>query len=200
MNICNKSIPLIINLLIINNYIYAQNILDSLGRKQGEWRYEEPYDSFLQFSPHVIAFYKNDTLHGRLQKLDHKNRLRYEELIANGRRVGIAKAYDAKGRIIYSFHFQEDQLISRTGYYGRGKVYKIIELDNGKLSGTEVVFHRNGKPWIKRSYSAGKLHGDWMTFYKNGKLQSVFHFENDIFHQRTFYRRNGKEKRVRQKA
>ncbi|MCX6232768.1 MAG: hypothetical protein NTZ33_14615 [Bacteroidetes bacterium] len=172
---------LFILLLNFVSYINAQNEVDSLARRQGFWVFEGGYDSLLKMNPIVIAYFNKDTLDGLLQMKDKNEELRYEVMMDKGTQTGIAKTYDNKGRLIYLYQFKDSTLLSIIKFLDRGSIYEIIEFKNGLKSGMNILFHPNGKPWIKRSYIEGKLNGEYIVYKRNGKKSIIYYYKDDIY-------------------
>lgn len=177
-----KKVFLVIILIIFNFKLsYSQNFIDSLGMKQGIWDFEGNFDSVLFIKPLVQCNYLNDTLHGIYRKFDSRKNLRYEVNYIKGSRIGLGQIFDSKMNLIVLIQYENGLTKTVFRFHKKSKLYEIIEYDFGKKNGLNILFYKNGKPFIKRTYSNGKLNGYYYFYKSNGKIRLIHYYIHDIF-------------------
>ena len=101
-------------------------------------------------------------------------------------------------------------------YYPTGEKNEESQYENGKINGTQIFYHKNGKVAESASlvngeyagnykkfyesgeleqdgkYVAGAMNGEWKYYYENGKIKEVVPFkDNDEFGPFKEYHENG---------
>lgn len=179
----NKSIYicLIFCGLILNIHnTFCQNIVDSMGRKQGQWKFEGEFDSVLNIQPIIYANFLNDTLEGNYQKLDREAQVRYEVNMKKGKRYGVGQFFDSRGNLILLIQYENDTIRTVWRFDEKRRLYELIEYKEDKKDGLNILFYKNGRPSIKRTYKNGKLQGDYLYYKRNGNVNTIFTYEEDI--------------------
>jgi antitoxin component YwqK of YwqJK toxin-antitoxin module len=159
----------------------AQNILDTMNMRQGPWLYEGPFDSTLMIYPIIKCNYINDTLDGLYEKIDENNIVRLRMYLRKGLREGGSEMFDKKGNVSIYHKYSNDTLKLVIIFDKKQRIYKYYETNNNHLDGLNLLFHNNGKVFIKCNYLNGKLNGDYFTYKKSGKLKYHFYYINDYF-------------------
>ena len=131
------------------------NFVDSLGRKQGEWKYSPMEDSSYLFMGDVVCFYFNDTLNGSYS-IYQKGRLVQKEFYSAGLLDGTQSFYHKK-KLIRENHYRDGVLLMSV-YYKKGKFKHKEVFQDGKkniIPTTSKVSFISKKGIISDSLIAG---------------------------------------------
>jgi antitoxin component YwqK of YwqJK toxin-antitoxin module len=189
-----KLIFLVISQFVIEN-ISAQNIINANGQKQGKWEFPIQYDSVLELSDITIeCFYLNDTLQGLYRILDMNKTLRYEMQLLNGKRNGMARAYDRKRRLVWVTNYFNDTIRSEISFSRAGCIVRISEFNNKEKHGIQQKFGSKGRPRTRQQFNNGIMIHQ-VYYFKSGKISHESFYDNlGYMLKATYYSRSGKVK------
>jgi len=63
-------------------------------------------------------------------------------------------------------------------YHENGKIFQIVNYNEGVLNGKRQVYFENGKLKSETTYVEGKMNGKWKEMYENGKTKESGFYEN----------------------
>lgn len=161
---------------------------------------------------------------GVWKKYHQNKRIRYEGQFENGKEVGVFKFYavassdfpvviktfnNVNGKAEVQFFTEKGVLESEGDMHGKDRIGKwlyylhdgktIILEENyidGKLSGENKIFYKNGKLTELSHYKEGKLHGNSKRYSDEGKLMGDLNYVNgELGGEAIFYDTNGQVKR-----
>lgn len=168
---------LLIFILFIStvNYSISQiNNKDELGRRQGKWEYEIPFDSTLNLGQHTITCnFVNDTLQGIYEIHDDKGKLRYTAMFNKGMHEGIGTVFSNNGHIIGIYYYCRGQLIELFRFDKNGNISEIVSFSNSKKNGESVRFNKN-KRVVARIIYRDDVVKEEIVYYPNGEIQTKY--------------------------
>ncbi len=113
-----KKTLILITYLLFSYNIYGQNLIDSLGRKQGRWTKSENRKLKEEY------FYKNGVLNGQMVIFDKRGRVKKEIDYLNGKIHGKYRIYK-KGILLHEISFKNNLVDGYYFFYGiDGKTIK----------------------------------------------------------------------------
>ena len=84
-----------------------------------------------------------------------------------------------------------------TSYYPTGEKNEVSQYENGKINGTQIFYHKNGKIAESASLVNGEYAGGYQKFYESGELEQEGNYvEGAMNGEWKYYYANGKMKEI----
>lgn len=102
----------------------------------------------------------------------------FETPFVNGKRHGVAKGYDNKGKILSETTYVRDFKVGVARYfYPNGQVKMESEFKDNHKQGIQREYYKNGAIKKETSYEWGDKEGLEKTYRRNGELKRVVCFK-----------------------
>lgn len=186
-------------LLLSINLTFAQNKVDTQGRKQGVWK--KPYKSSAVFQ--YVGQFKDDKPYGQFTYYYEGGGVESKITFLNGGKIAYNLMYhESSGYIMAKGKYVNQQKDSLWVYFdNKGQIKSQESYKNGKLEGQRVVYYEPIKGEYRVAkfeyYKNGVRHGQFKEYYANTKLKAEGNYRdgnlNGIV---TYYHSNGRIERV----
>lgn len=200
---------LLFSVFFWSSIVWAQNVTDSKGRKQGVWSKTYPKSNVLQYKGQfkdnipfgTFTYYYED---GKVKAvIKHgENAARSEAYFyhPNSKLMtfGIYRAQkkdsiwinlNEDGYLTYTEEYKNDQLNGkRTRYFlperenEKQRISAVENYINGKLDGEYSEYLITGTLILKGMYKEGKKIGSWESFHQNGQKMALERYKNGVLH------------------
>ncbi len=103
--------------------------------------------------------------------------------LVDGKPHGLVKAYDIKGRLVFTEHLVRGELNGiRTAYRPDGTKFSVMPFVNGKFDGQAMSWFPDGTVSTTFDWKDGKPHGKVVLYFANGQKQSETTFASGKTH------------------
>ena len=130
---------------------------NSKGEKYGPWKLY--YDSEFEGKDMLAAIehYKDDALHGLLEKWHPNGAKQMQYHYVNGNKVGKGYNWYKSGKLMQEMTFDKGNLQLGKNYYENGQLAQVIPYDaNGKMHGESIEYTEAGEIKRKVVFEHGK--------------------------------------------
>ncbi len=126
--------------------------------------------------------YVNDVRDGPYTEKYSTGKFKKKAYYKNGGRVGITKVWAPNGKLIKKFYKNDNHLIDGRIYvlYPDGNPKHIVNYDNGKKIGGELIYYENGTLKNYSFYCNDKLHNQRIHFSERGEYLSIHSYKNGV--------------------
>jgi uncharacterized protein len=162
---------------IYHNYYYGGQLAAEGkykdGKKEGVWK-----NYFASGKLHYTENYTNGEMTGEKKYYFENGKPDTEIEMEKDERNGWTKRYDQDGSLMYQLRFIYGLPVSYTYPDKSGKLLPEIPIIAG--TGKIKTFFANGNPSSEFGYADGKLHGTNIAYHSNGKLRFQGNEEYDL--------------------
>jgi len=171
--------------LFINKFVLVLMILVFSVAVQSEETQKKYYDSgAVQFEYN----YRNGRLHGLTKEFYESGAIKTESTYKSNKLIA-QKQFNRNGDSEYELKYERNRKIEATkSYYPTGELFRKRTLVNGKITGFEIDYYKDGNKKAERHYIKGIKQGSAKGFHYNGNVQGDWLFQNgepiaaDIFY------------------
>lgn len=169
-----KFILLIIGLMSVN-LLWALNLTDKKGRKQGEWRKEYPSGQVMYEGKFVDGV-------GTLTRYYESGNVKSVQVFETPQRAQVTM-YEEDGKtLLAKGTFLNQKKEAEWSYYVEGKLSLIEVYNNGKKNGTEKVYTKDGVLMKETPYVQDSIDGMQKCFLQDGKKLSEISYKKGVLH------------------
>ena len=166
----NNNWFLIVCLSVVHCVVLAQNHTDELGRKQGKWVTK------LGSKSTVVAYYKDNLLHGKRVVYDLKGIPISEARFAYGKKHGLAVNYfPDPSRPNHIFSYRNGLLHGTCIRFRKGRRHFDVDFSDGKIHGELVHYYKNGQKEFLSYYQKGLIAGKMFFYDKKGRVEEIYY-------------------------
>jgi len=162
-------------LLLSSLGVFAQNVTDKKGKKQGDWEKKYP-SGVLMYE----GTFKDDKPVGLFKHYYESGKLKIEQNHLPGD-ISEVKMYDIDGKTVAAtgkYHGRVKE--GEWKYYSENKLMLTEFYKNGLKEGLAIVYSKTGSIVEKIPYKKDKIDGVRKYFLEDGKLYSEVSYTNDV--------------------
>lgn len=156
--------------------LLSQNDIDSLGRRQGFWSIAISDSTFMQ------GRFVNDTLDGvvYLSPIDKEvftSQLTYRMGVLDG----VSSSYYGSGNYRELREYRFGKMMYQLKFRQNGTIQEEVNYNtDGVREGYHRLYFKNGRINVERKYENGKLSGREITYKKNGKIRLIIEYREGV--------------------
>lgn len=156
---------------------FAQNKVDSLGRKQGYWKVYYPNSKHLEYE----GFFKDDKPQGLFKYYYDHDTIKAKLNFVKDGKVAYATLYHWNGKIMAKGKYIEQKKDSVWEFYNQ--LGELISRENylqGQRHGLSITYYDSSKIYQKMQYILNKKHGYFIEYFTDGKIKGMGYYKEDL--------------------
>lgn len=171
-----KRIVLKLILLFSVNIIFAQNIIDKNGLKQGKWQ--------ITYGSGTLKYegtFKNDVEQEFFTFYYHTGELKATKEFSHNGAIAVTCVFYKNGNISASGIYVNKLKDSIWNYFNKDSILVLSEeYKIGELHGKSRTYYETGELYILKNWKEGKEDGTFFQYFINGEISIYATYRNGI--------------------